>query len=122
MAPRAAIPATSALLSGERGRRAGATPARGSSHSSSLGQTTHLVPHTQSLERPGQGVVVVAEALWDGAAQGLGSVALSAGQAHLKAACIHPKGKGLRLFVGARLQACQAALTAWEGILDTQGI
>lgn len=46
----------------------------------------------------------------------------SARQAHLKDAYIHPKGKGRRPREGARRQACRVAPTAWEGILDTQGI
>lgn len=55
-------------------------------------------------------------------AQGLGSGALSIRQAHFKAACINPTGPSPRPFAGVRCQACQVALTAWEGILDTQGI
>lgn len=42
-----------------------------------------------------------------------------AGQAHFEAACISPKGPNPRPFWRVRCQACQVALTAWEGILDT---
>lgn len=89
-----------------------------------LGQTTSQVP-TPMLWRGQAGW----EGWWEPEPSGMEgtgiqirSGTLSARQTHLKDVCMHPKGKGPRPSEGVRRQAHRAARTAWEGILDTQGI
>lgn len=65
------------------------------------------------------GLHVQPQSGWGGGAPG---PAGQRAQGHLKAACAHRTGKGLRPLAGARRLACRGARAAWEGILDAQGI